>query len=835
MAGLRLTALAPVAAAAGLMSFCVAGTPLYTSSSGSAAFADQFAETCRSESALILGVPDLPTAATAVAEIAADVPHLDAPRRITTGVARLTSALGPARRLTLVDVAGVSSSVTPELPTLGPGEIAVSRTNLSELATTVGSRLPTESGKQLTVVAVFDDLTLDPIPEFWCGFRPLFVPTAGGDPPPPSAIASAETIAGFGATTLVEYRVTTDPLTLTDADRVQRGFAEAHTAWAERFPSQRDPTGPSEFPRVYLRADAVALTVERSIAPVLLTAITAVTVVLAACAVLLARSWRRRLRLMALRGIPPWRVALGIAGPVTGALVIGSAVGYALAYLGVVWFGPSSTLERSAIERASASVVASAVLAVPFVAGVVSVVGDRWVDRGERRLATWIVPGLLLMALWALVAVAFSHLDREGGIRTFGVESRGGDLLSMGFALFLLLAVTALAGAVVAWATPRLRLTGGRLRRAVRLGWRRVVLEPAPVAAVVVAVALATGCLTTSRALADASVRQLSEKADVYVGSDLAVTIYDEPPRVEELVGSATVLHQTKARAGEQRVDLVGVDTRTFADVARLRGDASARDLRQLVDALTGDAEPIPAAIAVGTGDPLGAIVEVTATGAATPTELRVVESLTFFPGKSSGAGMYVVARPVVDAAVAFPVATLLVRDPPTDVFERLHDAGVRTGLVRRAGSAFDGSAYSALRWAYTPLAVLGVLFAALAIAFQLLVIAARATPRRAAHVVMRRQGFTSRSVFLSAAIETAVPLLAGVVVGALASTLAGALAVPRLDPMPSLQPPATFAYPWMTLTVLALLAPLWALVVAGLITRSTISADPMEVMHGEL
>jgi hypothetical protein len=528
-------------------------------------------------------------------------------------------------------------------------------------------------------------------------------------------------------------------------------------------------------------------------------------------------------------------VALGIAAPVGIALAAGSIVGYGLAYLGVVWFGPSPTLEISAIHRATASVAASALLAIPFVTGIAAAAGDRALDRRSRRTARWIAPGMLLAALGALAVAAFRHLDRNGGIRTFGVESRGGDLLSMGFAMFLLLAVTALAGVLVAASTPRLRLTGRRFGRAARLGWRRVVLEPAPVAAVVVAVALATGCLTTSRALADASRRQLAEKADVYVGSDLAVTVYDEPAGLEALAGRATVLHHTNAKSGEMRVDLVGIDPTTFAGVARLRSDASPHTLTTLVDKLRPDTGTVPAAIAVGTDDEIGAVVQVTPIGSKTEVELRVVESLTFFPTKSSGAAMYVVARPVVDAAVAFPVATLLARDPPPDVSERLNRAGVRTGLIRRASTAFDGSAYSALRWAYGPLAVLGILFAFLAVAFQLLIIAARATARRAAHVVMRRQGFTTRALYLAATIETAAPLLAGVGVGALASLAAGTLAVPRLDPMPSLQPPATFTYPWQTLTVVAVLAPIWALVVAGLITRSTVAADPMEVMHGEL
>ena len=56
-AGDSLTSLVPVAVASTLIAFCLAGAPLYSSSSGSASLDDQLAETCRTDSALVLGIP----------------------------------------------------------------------------------------------------------------------------------------------------------------------------------------------------------------------------------------------------------------------------------------------------------------------------------------------------------------------------------------------------------------------------------------------------------------------------------------------------------------------------------------------------------------------------------------------------------------------------------------------------------------------------------------------------------------------------------------------------------------------------------------------------------
>ena len=83
--------------------------------------------------------------------------------------------------------------------------------------------------------------------------------------------------------------------------------------------------------------------------------------------------------------------------------------------------------------------------------------------------------------------------------------------------------------------------------------------------------------------------------------------------------------------------------------------------------------------------------------------------------------------------------------------------------------------------------------------------------------------------------VETAIPLIVGTLVGVAASVAAGSLAVSRLDPMPSLQPPTLFEMPWTTIGGIVLAVPIWVALIALVITRSTTRADPLEVLHGAL
>lgn len=826
----------PVVVAALLIATSLTGAQLYASSAGSAALAQQRSETCEDESALTLPILlETADADVKVRRIGDAVPMLSEPVRGAVARPEMLTASGLPRRVTLVDLDDAGLHVTPPLAPLGPNEVAVSTNNLSELALQVGDTIEFKHGSTVTITQTFDDVPFAPIPDYWCGFPELFEPTSSGDLPPPFAIASFDTVVGHNERLSVfdRYRVIPEAITLTEAHQVEQGYEQAVDDFENTFPGVSPPR--NEWTRVVQRASSVHTTVQRNLAPVVLIALLADLMVLVAAAVLVARERRRELRLLAVRGVHPVKVAGYVMPGLAVSVVLGSLAGFTLAWSAVALLGPSSLLEPGAIVGAAVSVVVAALVATAVVAAVVALVADRSVDGRPARIATHVPFVVATIGLLVLAVVSFRRLDDLGGVRTSGVLSSGGDLLAMGFPLFGLLAAISVAGAVVVVVTPRLRLTGASWRRALRLGWRRVVLEATPLAAVVMSVALAAGCFTLAFALFGGAEQQLRDKATVYVGSDLSVVLFGETEVPAEWADRTSLTSRVRAKADGNGLDIAGVDPATFTDAAVMRSDGSNRSLDELLSVIDveGDAATGLAAVAVGTDLLEGDTVDVTAPGTSEPITLRVVATATFFPTKGSGSPLFVVRRDLLDEVVPFPSSVLLVRDPPDDALQQLRDQGARMGLIRDADQAFDGSSYSALRWSYVPLAALGLLFVAVALALQLLVVSARRDQRRIAHAVMVRSGFDRRASWTAAVVEIGVPLAVGTVVGVLVALMTSSLSIGRLDPMPTLAPPAEFVVPWAAVLGAIVVIPIWTAVIGWSVVRSTERGDPMRVFQG--
>lgn len=831
----------PVAFAILLAAFCAAGSALYVSSAGSAAMRQQLDQTCRSDAALQLPIlPGLPNAREAAEKIGAKVPFTDSERHGAASSVLVTTKDGTERSIVLEYLEGLTDHVTPVTAPLAPGELALSRTNAGQLGVVVGDELTTDDNSVLIVAHIFDDIPFAPVPDAWCGLRNLVEPKPSGDLPPVSALIAEATVAQFNVRSTyvypyIEYRITTAPVTLTDISASLAAYQTADDEWRAAFSGASLEGGRTELPAVFARAQAVGVTVERSLAPVGLTSLLSVAGVLVAAAVLMARERRRELRLLAVRGVHPVRIALGTAPSVVAVAAPAAVLGFGLAWLLVTQFGPASLLETHAVVSAVVATFLCLVVGLVMVVGTVAFVADRSVDRPVRQGSSrWLLPlaGLLSvgLTLWS-----FQRLDSRGGIRTFGVEARGGDLLALGFPLFALLTVTALAAFALRLVVAAGRLSGTWLPRASRLGWRRVVMEAGPTVATIAAIALASGSLITATALSDGAQRQLVEKAQVYAGSDLSVAIFDDPVLAPDVQARSTLVWTARAKSDGNRVDLWGVDPSTFANAAALRGDAAPQSLAQLLALLdVPTSTGLTPAVATGGAWKIGDVVSLDVTGNASPLKVELVAVADFFPGKTTGASLIAVDESVVTTQVKYSVRRLLVRDPPTDLVETLRAGGTRVGVVLDAATTFDASNFSGLRWAYRPLALLGLLFAIMAAAVQLLVVAARRDTRRAAYVVMRRTGFRTRSLWLAALVEAATPLLVGVVLGVGAALGASALAVGRLDPMPLLAPPARFVMPWDTVFTLLAVAPVWVLVTAFIIVRTTVRADPMRAMRGD-
>jgi hypothetical protein len=311
--------------------------------------------------------------------------------------------------------------------------------------------------------------------------------------------------------------------------------------------------------------------------------------------------------------------------------------------------------------------------------------------------------------------------------------------------------------------------------------------------------------------------------------------LFDDVEVPAEWVDRTSLTSRVRAQTDGEGVDLMGVDPSTFADAAQMRPDGSDRTLDELLSIIDVDAAPDDALAAVAVGSDLraGDTMEMTAPGTTEPISLRIVATATFFPTKGSGSPLFVVRRDLLDHVVPFPSRMLLVRDPPDDALQQLRDQGARMGLIRDADQSFDGSSYSALRWSYVPLAALGLLFVAVALALQLLVVSARRDQRRIAHALMVRSGFDRRASWTAAVVEIGAPLAVGTTLGVVAALMISWLAVGRLDPMPTLAPPAEFLMPWIAVLGTIVVLPIWTAVIGWSVVRSTERGDPMRVFQG--
>jgi hypothetical protein len=97
----------------------------------------------------------------------------------------------------------------------------------------------------------------------------------------------------------------------------------------------------------------------------------------------------------------------------------------------------------------------------------------------------------------------------------------------------------------------------------------------------------------------------------------------------------------------------------------------------------------------------------------------------------------------------------------------------------------------------------------------------------------MRRRGFSGVALFRASLVEIGVPTLSGALLGVPLGVLGASIAVRHLDPIPDVPPPAITVLPWPTIGVLVAVLVVVDLLVAASIVRTTVRADPMEVLRG--
>ena len=846
-----------VAAIVALGSACLVGSPLYLSSVATAALQSELAHTCLADVGLRIPMRGVqPDVITSLEALAAPLAAHTQPSVLTriapsVSVAAAVSGTRPIQAYLVYRTNQAQNLLRPVKP-LRNGEVLAPEWMNAPRGTAPGDVLtlsvPAAIGqvpwKRLVSVAdTYPRLPTRPESSYWCGLRALLRSTSNdpADPPIPVLFTTSLEIRTAQVFRISEWelRPNITGLTRHDAAVLADRFDEIADAAHRLVDIDENMRGRTLIDGEPLRAvvrhaGASTAVVAGTMAPVRLVALLSSLALLGAATTLLTRERQRELRLRLLKGQPPWLLGLRIARSAASAVVIGTVCGGALAWAAVHLFGPAAELEPAAVHSAVVGAALGSITGLVLIGCVAAAKARTLVDARSRRRSR------VRLAPWELIPVAgavaaFARLDRFGGIQQAGAAVGHADFWAQCFPLLAIIAPLAILARPTVALLRRWRLAGARFPPAVLTGLRRSLAEPGVTAAVLLATALAAGSFTLARLLTDSTGVLLSEKAAVFIGSDLSLTTRDLKVLPPPFDTTGTVVTRSEGHSGSQSVDLLGIDHATFVRAVHWRNDASNRPLDQLVSAVqspAGGSSPgatsIPALV-VGGSLPDTHLVSATLR----PMEVRPVGTARWFPGLQNGAVLVVIDT---DALVASGFATrseIWLRDPPRDAFAQLTAAGVLVGSPRDLSAVFDVTSFLTVRWAYATLSILGALVGIVVLLAQLLVLDARRQTRQAAHVLTTRMGLTARGEAVGLVAELAPALAGGAVLGVLIGWVVTRISIARLDSLRQLRPPArVIAHPAATFPVVSgVVASLVVLVVVGVVMIK--HTRVMEVMRG--
>ena len=843
-----------VAAIVALGAACLAGSPLYLSSVGSAAVQNELNHSCLADVGLLVPMggaqPDSIARLENMVEPIAAHTQPSVVTRIAPGLSVDTGdPNGKLITAHLVYRDGQEQNLLRPVQPVGDGEVLAPEWMSPPAGTQPGETLTLLSndnngGKRawkrtFTVVDTYPRLPTRPESSYWCGLRRLFRSSSNdpADPPTPVLLTTSDDIRQAEAFHVIEWEVRPNPAGLSRHDA--SALADQFNAIAKeaRHSVDVDETfddliDGEPLKAVVRHAGASTEVVAGTMAPVRLVGLLSSLSLLGSATVLVTRERQRELRLRLLKGQSPWSLGLRVASGTAGAVVMGLVVGGLLALAAVRFFGPAPELETAALRQAVVytligGVVAFVVIAIVAAGRARTFVDSRLRRRSWARLVPWEVAPV------AAAVLTYARLDRIGGIQQVGAKVAHSDFWAQSFPLLAILAPLAVLARPTIALLRRWRLAGKNMPPNVMTGLRRSLAEPGITAAVLLATALAAGSFTLSQLLTDSASAQLTEKAAVFLGSDLQLTTRDITTLPAPFDQTGTIVTRSQGRSGSQSVDLLGIDHTTFARAVHWRDDASDRSLADLIHAVGVDdvsANPptIPAIVVGGTlpSKVLKSLV-------LKPMTVVPVATARWFPGLHNGAIMVIVDKDLLKANGFSSSAEIWLRDPPIDAETQLAAAGVLVRSPRDLSAVFDVTSFVTVRWAFATLSILGVLVGIVVLLAQLLVLDARRQTRQASHVLTTRMGLTSRGEAIGLIAELGPALVVGAVLGVFIGWSVTRLSVVRLDSLRQLKPPArVIAHPSAGLPVLVgVLVSLAVLVIVGFVMIKRTRA--IEVMRG--
>jgi putative ABC transport system permease protein len=689
-----------------------------------------------------------------------------------------------------------------------------------------------ESGvvRQIRIDGVYRALWKEPRAPYWRSLAHFIYERSEGSrgrsiavPPPTFLIGEREQVAavtpaGRGQLQLRwEWPLDTTSLTLDEAERLEdrlQGFQQHAEGLATRVRVEQECEGCPVFvaPEVSfssllptaisaarervstLRGPADLLTVAG--------ALVALVVVGGAAAFVLARR-RVEAAVLFARGAGPSEIGVRAALETLVPVLLGAIAGLGLAAALTAVVGPGAVARSSfaSAALATALVVPGALLLVGAISGLVFVLSrERHVRGSLFARVPWEIPVL------AAAGVLLYHLRTRGAF----AEGDGAEVArpSLSILLFPLLFTAGVAG-LTARGLRRsfggLRAVGAHFPAGPYLAVRRLAAAGRLAVLLATSTAVCLGTFIYAQAVARSLEETVEAKSLLFIGSDVAGrTDYDREISADFPLPSTKVTKLVeRSRLGDRSVDVMAVDTATFASAAYFDDSWADEPLADVVRALRRVGERLPVAVA---GDSSGAST-LSVRGLDIPVE--VVATTRAFPGMSLRRPLVVADRAVFERVVdgldaPNPLTELgaeneiWVKGEPARAVRELESSTLRPFPILTAQEVRENPAVRSVTQTFSYLRALGLAAGLLALAGAVLYLQARHRNRVVSYALARRMRLSRRSHRLALGLELGTLLLVSFLIGTFLALLAARLVVVELDAPAPLPGGPLFRTPWL-------------------------------------
>lgn len=706
---------------------------------------------------------------------------------------------------------------------------------------------------QFEVQAVYQGLYDRVADPYWCFLEDVLAVNAMGDIPPPLVLVDTDYFEersevfwrvfatyGTGLGTW-ELPVKVDELTVPDAIQAARTMVVAHEGdeTTGEPPQFHLPTIKSDLPLVTKRVEALSEALQTSIIPL------AAVVLLAAIALVggAGSYWidRRKLELQYLSamGASPSAIAVKASLEFLLPTLVGGALGWGLANIIIPWVGPSPDVHPAARLSALWVTIGATLLSLLAVGVVVAVRSRTLLDHKPRSRATlsWRIPAMVL-AIAAAVAVRLAIGD--SAVVTEENQLVGSvDPLVLFLPLFIFVAAVLLAAELVIRLFPLIRRAGDRGHSSF-IASRRIVSAPTLVIALIAGAALPVATLIYASSLTRSATSTIDAKGKTFIGADVSTPVFGtiNPPGTLSDV-STVVIKTERADLNGEQVDVLAIDYETFAQGAFWEEQFAPVPLPEILDSIHGnsDGAPLDAYIANGTGSD-GQLDA----GRGSST-IHVVGEVASFPGTRRSRPLVIVDRQRFEDAFRDEGGRLQgsrylmwTLDRTEDEVEtEMAKAGIGYAFTVAATTTLDQLRFAALVWTFDFLEINSALAGLIAIGAVLLYVDTRQRSRNLSYALARRMGLTRREHLLAGILEIGSLTLLGAFVGIVAGRLPARQLYSILDAVPE-SPPAPRWIGALNVSIVAIVIAVVVSLIASLLAQRTAdTADTSELLrHGE-